>query len=822
MKELDANMTLQGARRGRKHFLRRPTFGASLTVVLFLLSQASLSQVSRYFSVRDSIEMSTFARDPLAEEDATFSPDGRYFFVVVRRGLLRSNETESIIWVFDAAKVKSSIEKSQRVLNLHPRPVVRIAATSNDDNLIADARWATDGRSIAFLGRDKNSVRHLFVVDTADGKLRQLTSNGQDVANFDRVNDTFIYTAAKPVISSHVYDTDGPALPDIQVGTGLSLFGLLYPHFERSIWGEQTKQVWQVRGGKVSPVLEAGTSLPLSLDSSPFASVLSLSPSGRYVVTTKYVEHVPKSWESYESAYESNFTRIVSDDSSGSSTAGYSRPGQYVLIDLKSGAISPLVDAPLGSTAGYGDFIKVAWSPDEREVALLNTFLPLDSPLDNGQTRVTHPCVAVVEIATRKARCVKESHPIALGKVSTSLPLSEIEWHGSDQQLVLRYYGNGLPPEVFRRESANWKQVDDPVAKKMPPRELSRGGLSIAVHQSLNAPPVLIATDSVTGESRAIWDPNPKLAGINLGEATIYHWRDQAGYEWTGGLVKPPNYVASHRYPLVIQTHGFNANEFLADGIYATANAARPLAGRGIVVLQVEEPTNHMGTPLEPEADGRDGYISAIEQLGADGLVDTTKVGIIGFSHTGWYVLESLIHSPKYFLAATLAECSYESFGEYLMNADYFGPERAKSIAAGIGSEPFGKGLQKWLTASPGFNTDKISAPILFEENSPPAMIYSWDIYAALRLQRKPVELLYIRNGSHILAKPLERLASQEMNVDWYDFWLNGRENSDPGKLEQYVRWRELRKEYETARHGNLSQIILRDEISRPPRRPGK
>jgi len=51
-----------------------------------------------------------------------------------------------------------------------------------------------------------------------------------------------------------------------------------------------------------------------------------------------------------------------------------------------------------------------------------------------------------------------------------------------------------------------------------------------------------------------------------------------------------------------------------------------------------------------------------------------------------------------------------------------------------------------------------------------------------------------MRNGQHVLTKPLERWVSQEINVDWYDFWLNVHEDPDPGKAEQYRRWRELRK----------------------------
>jgi hypothetical protein len=37
-------------------------------------------------------------------------------------------------------------------------------------------------------------------------------------------------------------------------------------------------------------------------------------------------------------------------------------------------------------------------------------------------------------------------------------------------------------------------------------------------------------------------------------------------------------------------------------------------------------------------------------------------------------------------------------------------------------------------------------------------------------------------------------LAAQQGAVDWFDFWLNGREDPDPAKAEQYERWRELRR----------------------------
>jgi len=322
------------------------------------------------------------------------------------------------------------------------------------------------------------------------------------------------------------------------------------------------------------------------------------------------------------------------------------------------------------------------------------------------------------------------------------------------------------------------------------------GAFTVGVRQSLNQPPILIAKNEDDGKTLKLWDPNPQFAQMKLGEASVYKWKDSRGDEWTGGLVKPPDYVAGRRYPLLLQTHGFNAEEFLTDGYSPTATAARPIAGRGIVVLQIGEKRvkpEDSSTPQEV-LQMRDGYAAAIEQLNADGLIDPQRVGIIGFSRTGWYSLDALIHNGKYFQAATIAESTYISFGEYTLNADYGGSGRVQSILATIGPAPFGEGLKKWMSDSPGFNTEKINMPVLFQANNPAGLLYAWDIYALMRLQNKPVDLQYIRNGEHVLVKPLERLASQEINVDWYDFWLNGHEDPNPKKADQYARWRELKR----------------------------
>jgi len=110
------------------------------------------------------------------------------------------------------------------------------------------------------------------------------------------------------------------------------------------------------------------------------------------------------------------------------------------------------------------------------------------------------------------------------------------------------------------------------------------------------------------------------------------------------------------------------------------------------------------------------------------------------------------------------------------------------------GAPPFGNGLHTWLKRSPPFLMNKIETPIRIQTLNPYSLLSDWHWYLGLSRLGKPVEMIYIPDGTHILEKPWERMTSQQGNVDWFCFWLKGEEDPDPAKAEQYKRWRELRK----------------------------
>jgi len=315
--------------------------------------------------------------------------------------------------------------------------------------------------------------------------------------------------------------------------------------------------------------------------------------------------------------------------------------------------------------------------------------------------------------------------------------------------------------------------------------------VKISISESLNQAPVVTATDSESGRSRVIFDPNPQLKNIAMADVRVYEWQDKHGRTVHGGLVLPPNYVPGENYSLVIQTHGFHRNRFFRLGFSETASAGRALAARGIVVLQVAEPR----TDQDPRwADlhklGLDAYLSAIDELAADGIIDPAKVGITGYSETGLFTAASITEAPDRFAAASIANSDPLSITGYYSYVD--SPLQGVTERL-FGAVPYGPSFQDWIQRSPNMSTDRIKAPVLIFAADPWHLLSLWDLYAALRYQGKPVELQYIRSGSHNLKKPAHKLAHQEMLVDWFDFWLNGNEEASAGKTEQYSRWREMK-----------------------------
>jgi dipeptidyl aminopeptidase/acylaminoacyl peptidase len=736
---------------------------------------ALAQQAKRPFTVADEIGMTLFGTPNGVQSEVHFSPDGNYFAILSERGRLDLNCPEDSLRFYASQDVKNFLEHPLE--SQLPLPVWVIARSPEKQGAsINNWRWLADSSGVIFLERTAANIRRLVLANLRKQTMEQLTSEMELVNKFD-VQDRqhYAYTVTDPIPRESLL---GTSQASSFVGTGHSVLELLFPDDPKTVDMALTSRnhLWAVIGDKRFEVKH--DSAPVLCDRD-----FALSPDGLSLITTQPVPEIPSSWESlYPPPYASDPFRIRASHQNSVS--------QYVRINLETGSAQALTNAPTSRETDAGMWAAVeggpTWSKDGREILLPDTFV------NSAVHAPSRPCVAVVELLAGKSTCVE----MLKGRTETSVEegyheIKDARFVGGDGHHVkVSFYDNrdfSIGQTEYRRAGDDSWQV---VGQDKGQPEAGYEGLEITVKQGLDDPPQLVAR-SKRG-SRVIWDPNPQLKEIELGSASVYTWRNKEGREWSGGLYKPTKYKRGQRYPLVIQTHGFRESLFEPSGLFPTAFAARALAAAGIVVLQVGErcPT---ATPYEGPC-AVSGYEAAANQLISEGLVDSEKIGIIGFSRTCFYVMETLTNSSIHLRAASITDGVMEDYLQYMIAIDFARNTIGNDYDSLIGAPPFGEGLQQWLKRSPGFKLDKINAPLLVVGEGAISVLSMWQPYAGLRYLHKPVDLILLNTDEHVLTNPAVRMASQGGSVDWFRFWLQDYEDPDPAKAEQYQRWRQLRK----------------------------
>jgi hypothetical protein len=361
-------------------------------------------------------------------------------------------------------------------------------------------------------------------------------------------------------------------------------------------------------------------------------------------------------------------------------------------------------------------------------------------------------------------------------------------------RISLTENGRSTQVHLVRDASGSWSEVpgEPPIPKP--------SYIELSLVQDLNVPPRIEGVDPRTKRKRTLLEPNQLFREWDLGSAALFTWKDRADRSYTGALLLPPQYQRGTRYPVVIQLGGLRKDEFIVDGPAgrSSAYAARSLTARGIVVMQAP----NLASPIRARTNDRDeirdivdGIEGAIDALDREGIIDRARVGLIGFSRTGMHAHIMAAYSNYQLAAITVAD----SFA--MTPFCYAG-------AAGVGfpgmlhlEEPYnmgapfwGAGIEKWMARSYLFNLDRIRTPIRYEHYGVRPSCHG-EIIGILQRFKRPVEVVHLPNAVHNLQAPWHRQTSQEGNVDWYDFWLNGQENPALEKADQYARWRELRRQ---------------------------
>jgi dipeptidyl aminopeptidase/acylaminoacyl peptidase len=675
---------------------------------------------------------------------AIFSPNGKQFLLRLKKGDVERNVVQYSLLLFETDEVFHSPVGKE---------LVTMSSSSNREG-IQQVRWQGN-HAVVFLGEAAGETPQVFRVDLFTRRRVQLTHHATPVVSYDISKDgkVIVYEAAP---SPHRVLESVPVQKKGVVITSQTVDDLL--NDGQASDDPRTDRELFVQGSDKTVV---------KINSPDFLTEylpLVLSPDSHYAVLAVYLSNIPSKWSEYEDKVLHRY--IVDRRKPGT----LSNIQQYMLVDTRKGTIKSLLDAPK-AWLDEG----VAWSGDSDSVILSGAYLPLKSgEASDAKVRRMQPFVVEVDISSGEIHTITDER------------LRILHWQPETHRLTLETgYGiaNG-PSQIFEKVNKQWHSSLPRSAE-----EVREAPLEITLEEDANTAPRIIVKDRSTGERNPLLDLNPQFAGFQFARVETVRWKATDGHEVEGGLYFPPEYLAGQRYPLVIQTHGFEPDRFWINGPWDSAFAAQPLAAEGIFVLQVGNATEP-GQDREKVNTPGEGpwrmavFEGAVDELDRRGLIDRDRVGLIGFSRTAFHVAFTLTHSKYPFRAATMADGFEAGFLNYLLarTADYVGVN---------GGEPVGAGLRSWLDNSPGFGLENVSTPVRLEYYGPQAFLGGWQWFALLSSIGKPVDFVWIPQGTHLLVKPWERLISQQGNVDWFRFWLCGKETCD-SKSEACARWQEL------------------------------
>ncbi len=715
---------------------------------------------TRPVSVTDAIQMTNLveydSRISAEHNPALFSPSGKTFVIVTKKGNVSNNTNSYSLLLFDTDRAP-----------LSPAPGVLISLSSSSNRpAIQDVKWIDD-HTIVFLGENPGEPQQVYEVDCETRRLARLTGHPTGVIAYaiNPNQNKFYFLGSRPVRPlfderakrSGLVVSDQP-LADLIAGESRWSSVMFADLFVKTIEGNET------------PVRTGSNFIP---------DRIWLSPNGRYLIGTGLVLDIPKIWKDYEDRSVQKRVRAMPLHGDPQFLR------QYVLIDVESGQAEPLLDAPLGD----GGYSEVLWSSDSNSVVVSGVYLPLNTT-DAIERKIRQSDKVIAEIKIPSLEIV----PISSKEICSLR--CWLSWDSTNGNLIVEstVYSGATNPEpgavTFQRAPEGWREVDSPPSRLV----LNHPKITVTLEEDMNVPPRLFVKDIATGEESLLLDLNPQFKDLEFGRVQNVAFEAADGHKVSAGLYLPPDYGRGRRYPLVIQTHGWHPERFWIDGPWPSAFAAQALAGKGFVVLQLSEDVSAtiVSTPEEAPKE-MSAYEGGIDYLDRLGIIDRDRVGLIGFSRSGLGVEYALTHSRYHFAAATLAEPSDGGYFFYMAILPSFS-WRWPDLEGINGGSPFAEGLASWTKSSPGFNLARVTTPVREEAYGPQPLFLVWEWFAGLSRLDKPVELIYIRDGDHTLVRPLDRLTSQQGNVDWFCFWLRDQEDQDPTKAEQYARWHKLRE----------------------------
>jgi dipeptidyl aminopeptidase/acylaminoacyl peptidase len=306
--------------------------------------------------------------------------------------------------------------------------------------------------------------------------------------------------------------------------------------------------------------------------------------------------------------------------------------------------------------------------------------------------------------------------------------------------------------------------------------DLGRDGTAVATRSGPHEPRSLISFNVRRPAEVAVLHSTNRdlLTGVRLGEVEEIWYPSVDGLDIHGWIVKPPDFDASRKYPLVLRIHGgphsmyhigfdFKNQDHAANGYVVLYTNPRGSSGYG----------TDFGNEIQfayPSLD-YDDLMVGVDTLLARGYIDERNLFVYGGSGGG--VLTSWIvgHTDRF--TAAVAKAPVINFMSFCGNVD---GNPIRWCAGGRFEDYFWDDPSGHLERSPIMHVGNVSTPTMLMTGSRDLrtpMSQTEEYYRALKIRRVPTAMVQLTDGWHSRDDPPTNFIRVQVYLrNWFERFM--------------------------------------------------